>query len=100
MPILYVRRMANGYITGRLIPTRFFACRSMVGLRNGSLAVWGRWIVSSEFRPVPAGPDPVPTASLVTLRGLEVGGLLLTGWMLGHFLVAPWRRAGANYTGG
>jgi Spirocyclase AveC-like len=59
-----------------------------------SLAVWGRWIVSSEFRPVPAGPDPIPTASLVILRGLEVGGLLLTAWMVWHFLIAPWRRTG------
>lgn len=59
-----------------------------------SLAVWGRWIVSSEFRPVPAGSDPIPTGSLLVLRGLEVIGLLLTGWMLWHFLVRPWRRSG------
>lgn len=57
-----------------------------------SLSVWGRWIVSSEFRPVPAGPDPIPTANLLVLRGLEVFGLGLTCWMLWHFLISPWRR--------
>jgi hypothetical protein len=59
-----------------------------------SLYVWGRWVVSSEFRPVPAGPDPIPTASLLVLRALEVTGLLLTGWMLWRFLIRPWRRTG------
>ena len=59
-----------------------------------SLYVWGRWVLSSEFRAVPAGPDPIPTASLLVLRALEVTGLLLTGWMLWRFLITPWRRTG------
>jgi len=59
-----------------------------------SLYVWGRWVLSSEFRAVPAGPDPIPTASLLVLRALEVTGLLLTGWMLWRFLITPWRHTG------
>src|SRR5258708_24877450 len=59
-----------------------------------SLYVWGRWVFSHDFRPVPTGPDPISNASLYVLRALEVTGLLLSGWMVWRFLITPWRRSG------
>lgn len=50
------------------------------------LYVYARWIFSDEFRPAPAGPDPIPGSSIAWIRfweiGCMLGGVVLLVWLI------------------
>ncbi|KUI36207.1 spirocyclase AveC family protein [Mycobacterium sp. GA-2829] len=46
-----------------------------------------RWITSAEFRPAAVGPDPVPTHTLIAIRVMEIGGVILAIVMI----IIAWR---------
>jgi hypothetical protein len=63
----------------------------LIGL---SVVGWGAWILSSDLSAVPTGPDPISTPALLTLRALEVGGLLAVLYVYWRFAYRPWRAEG------
>lgn len=53
---------------------------------------WGSWVLSEEmFRPVPRGPDVLSATSLMWIRIIEGGSILVTAWMAYTYWFAPWR---------
>lgn len=56
--------------------------------------VWGRWVLSGNFKPVDPGPDPISNREQAGLIILQVGGALTVAFLYVRFLVLPWRRTG------
>lgn len=51
--------------------------------------VWGSWILSDVFRPVPVGPDPIPTNVLMVLRATEFIAFGIGMSMVFKFVILP-----------
>lgn len=51
--------------------------------------VWGSWILSPDFRPSPAGPDPLPHNVWMSLRIVETIAALTIASMIVLFVVRP-----------
>jgi hypothetical protein len=65
-----------------------------------TLWVWGRWILSAQFHPVNPGPDPIPTVNYIMIVVFQIAAVLLTLWMIWHYVVAPKIRSGKFSTDG
>jgi hypothetical protein len=65
-----------------------------------TLWVWGRWLLSDDFRPVDPGPDPISTGERIGLIALQSAGVLAVVYLLWRFLIQPWRRTGRVTTDG
>src|SRR5262245_53449352 len=74
-----------------LVPVKWWAAIGGCFL-TFELYLLTRWILSDNFHRVPSGPDPIPTYMIVTARVFEVIGTGTLIFMLGFFVIRPWRR--------
>jgi hypothetical protein len=58
------------------------------------------WMLSPDFRQIPAGPTPLPEFMRISLIVITAVGPLLTIAALWSFVISPWRLAGRATTGG
>lgn len=56
--------------------------------------VWGSWLLSDQFRPVPVGSDPLPWNVGLAIRATEIIVPAIALFIVWKFIVAPWRRTG------
>lgn len=54
--------------------------------------VMTRWITSPQFTPSPVGPDPIPTSTLVAVRGTEAFFVVFSAYFGWRLLIKPWIR--------
>lgn len=85
------RRQAK--VAAKSKPVLLFAAWGVISLLIGVWAM-GHWIVSSDFKPSPMGPDPLPHSVWLTLRITEVVALSCAVWLLWKFMIKPWRQTG------
>jgi hypothetical protein len=73
------RRQAR--VAAKSKPVYLFAAWGVISLLIGIWAM-GHWMVSSDFKPSPMGPDPLPHSVWLTLRITEVVALSCAIWLL------------------
>lgn len=54
--------------------------------------VWGSWILSDDFRPVPVGNDPIPLNVKIAVRAIEALAAAVALGMLWKCVFGPWIR--------
>lgn len=54
--------------------------------------VWGSWILSDDFRPVPIGNDPIPLNVKISVRAIEALAAIVALTMLWKCVFGPWIR--------
>jgi hypothetical protein len=59
-----------------------------------AISVWTAWIISGDAKPNTTGRGLEPHWYVGLVRGVEIAGLIVTLWMLWHFVVKPKRRTG------
>ena len=56
---------------------------------------WSMWVISGDFHPNTLGRGHEPVWYFITVRCVEViFGILITGWILWHFVIGPKLRTG------
>lgn len=59
-----------------------------------AIYIFGSWMLSGDWKPIPVGPTPVPTWMQWNAYIQEVLSTIAFCWMAWHFVIRPWRRDG------
>ena len=62
--------------------------------------VWGKWVMSAQFRRIDPGSDPIPTNEYVMVMGFQIAAILLTLWMIWAYVIKPKVQTGKFSTDG
>lgn len=78
-------------LTSKSAPITYWAALGAVFLCL-AFYVWGSWILSDSFRPVPMGDDPIPLNVKIAVRAVEAIAAATALGMLWKCVFGPWIR--------